>query len=53
MNQRHSVGRDVMDAYNKMEQLEHTVRVVLAAQFQGPLPLPGGGGEAAAIGGGV
>jgi L-fuculose-phosphate aldolase len=36
-----TVGRDVMDAYNKMEKLEHTARVVLAARLQGPLaPLP-------------
>ena len=33
-----TVGRDVMDAYNKMEKLEHTARVVLAARLQGPLP---------------
>jgi L-fuculose-phosphate aldolase len=32
-----TVGRDVMDAYNKMEKLEHTARVVLAARLQGPL----------------
>ena len=41
MNQRQSamtVGRDVMDAYNKMEKLEHTARVILAARLQGPLP---------------
>ena len=45
-----TVGRDVMDAYNKMEKLEHTARVVLAARLQGPVPpLPaGGGGETAA-----
>lgn len=30
-----TVGRDVMDAYNKMEKLEHTARVVLAARLQG------------------
>jgi L-fuculose-phosphate aldolase len=36
-----TVGRDVRDAYNKMEKLEHTARVVLAARLQGPLtPLP-------------
>jgi L-fuculose-phosphate aldolase len=36
-----TVGRDVMDAYNKMEKLEHTARVVLAARLQGPLaPIP-------------
>jgi L-fuculose-phosphate aldolase len=36
-----TVGRDVMDAYNKMEKLEHTARVVLAARLQGRLsPLP-------------
>jgi L-fuculose-phosphate aldolase len=33
-----TVGPDVMDAYNKMEKLEHTARVVLAARLQGPLP---------------
>jgi len=33
-----TVGRDVMDAYNKMEKLEHTARVVLAARLQGPVP---------------
>jgi L-fuculose-phosphate aldolase len=33
-----TVGRDVVDAYNKMEKLEHTARVVLAARLQGPLP---------------
>ncbi len=41
MNQQHgaiTVGRDVTDAYNKMEKLEHTARVVLAARLQGPLP---------------
>ena len=27
-----------MDAYNKMEKLEHTARVVLAARLQGPVP---------------
>jgi L-fuculose-phosphate aldolase len=32
-----TVGRDVMDAYNKMEKLEHTARVVLAARLQGPV----------------
>ncbi len=32
-----TVGRDVRDAYNKMEKLEHTARVVLAARLQGPL----------------
>jgi L-fuculose-phosphate aldolase len=36
-----TVGRDVVDAYNKMEKLEHTARVVLAARLQGPIsPLP-------------
>ena len=36
-----TVGRDVRDAYNKMEKLEHTARVVLAARLQGTLaPLP-------------
>ncbi len=36
-----TVGRDVRDAYNKMEKLEHTARVVLAARLQGPItPLP-------------
>ena len=41
MNRQHgatTVGRDVTDAYNKMEKLEHTARVVLAARLQGPLP---------------
>jgi L-fuculose-phosphate aldolase len=33
-----TVGREVMDAYNKMEKLEHTARVVLAARLQGELP---------------
>jgi L-fuculose-phosphate aldolase len=33
-----TVGPDVMDAYNKMEKLEHTARVVLAARLQGALP---------------
>ena len=33
-----TVGRDVTDAYNKMEKLEHTARVVLAARLQGPVP---------------
>src|SRR4030042_1229324 len=33
-----TVGRDVMDAYNKMEKLEHTARVVLAARLSCPLP---------------
>jgi L-fuculose-phosphate aldolase len=32
-----TVGRDLMDAYNKMEKLEHTARVVLAARLQGPV----------------
>jgi ribulose-5-phosphate 4-epimerase/fuculose-1-phosphate aldolase len=32
------VGPDVMDAYNKMEKLEHAARVVLAARLQGALP---------------
>ncbi len=36
-----TVGWDVRDAYNKMEKLEHTARVVLAARLQGVLsPLP-------------
>jgi L-fuculose-phosphate aldolase len=36
-----TVGRDVRDAYNKMERLEHTARIVLAARLQGPVaPLP-------------
>jgi ribulose-5-phosphate 4-epimerase/fuculose-1-phosphate aldolase len=33
-----TVGREVMHAYNKMEKLEHTARVVLAARLQGQLP---------------
>lgn len=33
-----TVGEDVTEAYNKMEKLEHTARVVLAARLQGPLP---------------
>lgn len=33
-----TMGREVMDAYNKMEKLEHTARVVLAARLQGQLP---------------
>jgi len=33
-----TVGRNVTDAYNKMEKLEHTARVILAARLQGPLP---------------
>jgi len=33
-----TMGRDVADAYNKMEKLEHTARVVLAARLQGPVP---------------
>lgn len=33
-----TVGADVRDAYNKMEKLEHTARVVLAARLQGPVP---------------
>jgi L-fuculose-phosphate aldolase len=33
-----TMGREVMDAYNKMEKLEHTARVVLAARLQGPVP---------------
>jgi ribulose-5-phosphate 4-epimerase/fuculose-1-phosphate aldolase len=33
-----TLERDVVDAYNKMEKLEHTARVVLAARLQGPLP---------------
>lgn len=32
-----TVGRDVVDAYNKMEKLEHTAQVVLAARLQGPV----------------
>ncbi len=32
-----TVGREVMDAYNKMEKLEHTARVILAARLQGPV----------------
>jgi L-fuculose-phosphate aldolase len=36
-----TVGSDVMDAYNKMEKLEHTARVILAGRLQGPVaPLP-------------
>jgi len=36
-----TVGRDVMDAYNKMEKLEQTARVMLAARLQGAVtPLP-------------
>lgn len=36
-----TMGRVVRDAYNKMEKLEHTARVVLAARLQGPVaPLP-------------
>jgi L-fuculose-phosphate aldolase len=36
-----TVGENVRDAYNKMEKLEHTARVVLAARLQGTLaPLP-------------
>ena len=36
-----TMGQDVADAYNKMEKLEHTARVVLAARLQGPVaPLP-------------
>jgi L-fuculose-phosphate aldolase len=36
-----TVGRDVRDAYNKMEKLEHTARVILAARLQGPVkPIP-------------
>jgi L-fuculose-phosphate aldolase len=36
-----TVGRDVTDAYNKMEKLEHTARVMLAARLQGRVtPLP-------------
>jgi L-fuculose-phosphate aldolase len=36
-----TVGRDVTDAYNKMEKLEHTARVMLAARLQGAVtPLP-------------
>jgi ribulose-5-phosphate 4-epimerase/fuculose-1-phosphate aldolase len=33
-----TVGREVTDAYNKMEKLAHTARVVLAARLQGQLP---------------
>jgi len=33
-----TAGREVMDACNKMETLEHTARVVLAARLQGPVP---------------
>ena len=33
-----TVGREVRDAYSKMEKLEHTARVVLAARLQGHLP---------------
>ncbi len=33
-----TVGREVRDAYSKMEKLEHTARVVLAARLQGSLP---------------
>jgi L-fuculose-phosphate aldolase len=33
-----TVGPGVMDAYNKMEKLEHAARVVLAARLQGALP---------------
>ena len=29
---------EVIDAYNKMEKLKHTARVVLAARLQGELP---------------
>ena len=44
-----TVGRDVMDAYNKMEKLEHTARVVLAARLGGGVAsVRFGGGEAAA-----
>jgi ribulose-5-phosphate 4-epimerase/fuculose-1-phosphate aldolase len=32
-----TVGRDVRDAYNKMEKVEHTARVVLTARLQGPI----------------
>ena len=48
-------GRDVMDACNKMEKLEHTARVVLVAAAPGPAAAaaPGGGREAAAPGGEV
>jgi L-fuculose-phosphate aldolase len=36
-----TVGRDVVDAYNKMEKLEHTARVILVARLQGPVdPIP-------------
>ncbi|HLD46787.1 MAG TPA: hypothetical protein VJA64_03125 [Desulfobaccales bacterium] len=33
-----TVGLDVMDAFNKIGNLENTARVVLAARLQGPLP---------------
>ncbi len=33
-----TMGSDVTDAYNKMEKLEHTARVVLAARLLGPVP---------------
>ena len=50
-----TVGRDVMDAYNKMEKLEHTARVVLGGAAPGTAVASagGGGGEAAAPGGRV
>jgi hypothetical protein len=50
-----TVGRDVMDAYNKMEKLEHTARVVLAAAAPGTVAAfaRGGGGETPASGGRV
>ncbi len=36
-----TVGRDLQDAYNKMEKLEHTARVVLMARLLGEVaPLP-------------
>jgi L-fuculose-phosphate aldolase len=36
-----TVGKDVREAYNKMEKLEHTARVVLAARLQGQIrPIP-------------
>jgi L-fuculose-phosphate aldolase len=36
-----TIGRDVRDAYSKMEKLEHTARILLAARLQGVVaPLP-------------
>jgi hypothetical protein len=48
-------GPEVRDAYNKMEKLEHTARLVLAAAAPGTAAAaaPGGGREAAAPGGKV